>query len=34
MSQVADKAGVFAQALEKRPQGGPRWLEESVGAPA
>jgi Fe-S cluster assembly protein SufD len=28
MSQVAEKPSVFAGALEKRPQGGPRWLED------
>src|SRR5687767_4846551 len=28
MTQVAEKASAFAQALEKRPQGGPRWLED------
>jgi Fe-S cluster assembly protein SufD len=28
MTQVAEKPTVFAQALEKRPQGGPRWLED------
>jgi Fe-S cluster assembly protein SufD len=28
MTQVADKPTVFAQALEKRPEGGPRWLED------
>src|SRR3954468_23253907 len=28
MSQVAEKPGVFASALEKRPTGGPRWLDD------
>ena len=28
MTQVAEKPTVFAQALEKRPQGGPRWLDD------
>jgi Fe-S cluster assembly protein SufD len=28
MSQVAEKAPVFAAALEKRPTGGPRWLDD------
>jgi hypothetical protein len=28
MTQVAEKASAFAAALEKRPQGGPRWLED------
>src|SRR4051794_41983126 len=28
MSQVAEKPGVFAGALEKRPTGGPRWLDD------
>ena len=28
MSQVAEKAAVFGSALEKRPQGGPRWLDD------
>jgi Fe-S cluster assembly protein SufD len=28
MSQVAEKPSVFASALEKRPQGGPRWLDD------
>jgi Fe-S cluster assembly protein SufD len=28
MTQVADKPTVFAQALEKRPEGGPRWLDD------
>jgi len=28
MTQVAEKATVFASALEKRPQGGPRWLDD------
>ena len=28
MAQVAEKPTVFAQALDKRPQGGPRWLED------
>jgi Fe-S cluster assembly protein SufD len=28
MTQVAEKPMVFASALEKRPQGGPRWLDD------
>src|SRR5436305_12708378 len=28
MTPVAEKPTAFAQALEKRPQGGPRWLED------
>src|SRR5436190_15916231 len=28
MTQLAEKAGVFGQALEKRPKGGARWLED------
>src|SRR5262245_30876856 len=28
MTQVAEKPSVFAGALEKRPQGGPRWLDD------
>src|SRR5262245_8318976 len=28
MSQVADKPTTFAGALERRPQGGPRWLDD------
>jgi Fe-S cluster assembly protein SufD len=28
MSQVAEKTGPFAGALEQRPQGGPRWLDD------
>jgi Fe-S cluster assembly protein SufD len=28
MTQVAEKPSVFAQALEKRPSGGPRWLDD------
>jgi Fe-S cluster assembly protein SufD len=28
MTQVAEKPMAFGQALEKRPQGGPRWLED------
>ena len=28
MTQVAEKTSAFAAALEKRPQGGPRWLED------
>src|SRR6188508_2189764 len=28
MSQVAEKTSSFIAALEKRPQGGPRWLED------
>src|SRR3954469_9159633 len=28
MTQVAEKASVFAIALEHRPQGGPRWLDD------
>ena len=28
MTQVAEKASAFASALEKRPQGGPRWLDD------
>jgi Fe-S cluster assembly protein SufD len=28
MTQVADKPVVFGSALEKRPQGGPRWLDD------
>jgi len=28
MSQVAEKPTVFAAALEHRPQGGPRWLDD------
>jgi Fe-S cluster assembly protein SufD len=28
MTQVAEKAAVFGSALEKRPQGGPRWLDD------
>jgi Fe-S cluster assembly protein SufD len=28
MSQVAEKTSSFVAALEKRPQGGPRWLED------
>jgi Fe-S cluster assembly protein SufD len=31
MTQVAEKAVVFGNALEKRPQGGPRWLEDLRG---
>src|SRR5262245_6338204 len=28
MAQVAEKTSAFASALEQRPQGGPRWLED------
>ena len=28
MSQVAEKVSAFATALEKRPEGGPRWLDD------
>src|SRR6478672_9952059 len=28
MTQVAEKPAVFATALEQRPQGGPRWLDD------
>src|SRR4029079_12035776 len=28
MTQLAEKAPVFGTALEKRPQGGPRWLDD------
>jgi Fe-S cluster assembly protein SufD len=28
MTQLAEKPSVFASALEQRPQGGPRWLED------
>ena len=28
MTQLAEKPGVFAMALERRPQGGPRWLDD------
>src|SRR6478735_12399380 len=28
MSQVAEKVSSFLSALERRPQGGPRWLED------
>src|SRR3954454_7041520 len=28
MSQVVERPTVFAAALEKRPQGGPRWLDD------
>jgi Fe-S cluster assembly protein SufD len=28
MTQVAEKPAVFASALEQRPQGGPRWLDD------
>ena len=28
MTQVAEKPTVFASALEQRPQGGPRWLDD------
>src|SRR6476469_2390893 len=28
MTQVAEKPASFAQALEKRPAGGPRWLDD------
>ena len=28
MTQVAEKPTAFALSLEKRPQGGPRWLED------
>src|SRR6187401_2144260 len=28
MTQVAEKMSVFGSALEKRPQGGPRWLKD------
>jgi len=28
MSQVVDKPTTFAAALERRPQGGPRWLDD------
>src|SRR5512138_383276 len=28
MTQVAEKPTAFAQALEKRPTGGPRWLDD------
>src|SRR5713226_133383 len=28
MSQVAEKMSSFLSALEHRPQGGPRWLED------
>jgi Fe-S cluster assembly protein SufD len=28
MSQVADKPTTFAAALDRRPQGGPRWLDD------
>ena len=31
MTQVAEKPTVFAQALERRPQGGPRWLDDLRG---
>jgi Fe-S cluster assembly protein SufD len=31
MSQLAEKPTVFATALEQRPQGGPRWLEDLRG---
>src|SRR5262249_29564878 len=31
MTQVAEKPMVFATALETRPQGGPRWLEDLRG---
>src|SRR5258708_17351073 len=28
MSQAAEKTSSFLSALERRPQGGPRWLED------
>ena len=28
MTQLAEKPTVFASALDNRPQGGPRWLED------
>jgi Fe-S cluster assembly protein SufD len=28
MTQLAEKAPVFGSAMEKRPQGGPRWLDD------
>jgi Fe-S cluster assembly protein SufD len=28
MTQIAEKPAVFATALERRPQGGPRWLDD------
>ena len=31
MTQLAEKPTVFANVLEKRPQGGPRWLEDLRG---
>ena len=31
MTQVAEKMSPFANALERRPQGGPRWLEDLRG---
>jgi len=31
MTQVAEKPAVFGSALEKRPVGGPRWLEDLRG---
>ena len=31
MTQVAEKPTVFAHALEKRPTGGPRWLDDLRG---
>ena len=31
MTQLAEKASAFSMALDKRPQGGPRWLEDLRG---
>ena len=31
MTQVAEKPTAFAQAMEKRPHGGPRWLDDLRG---
>src|SRR5689334_7705108 len=31
MTQVAEKPTAFGPALEKRPQGGPRWLDDLRG---
>ncbi|HEY2434513.1 MAG TPA: Fe-S cluster assembly protein SufD [Vicinamibacterales bacterium] len=31
MTQLAEKAAVFGSALEKRPHGGPRWLDDLRG---
>jgi len=31
MTQVAEKPAVFASALDKRPVGGPRWLDDLRG---